>query len=360
MRGIEVLLKLRTRGHTWSPCGAGCTPSAWAACPTCRTPRSTPWPRPRIRRPTSGSTGPSSTSTPCMPTTSGSMRRSTTLSRKNRPRPWTPSGPANWPPSAWSRASRSPRRPPARDPGPGGPHRRRQARALSYAPPDPQASLHGSWKNAFVGGSYEFLRNGARLLDARTSSTTSPPSSSRHVHVDLDPPAKNFWAVDVYDTQTRSLTQIPSTIWPALPSSTGQLQANPDGSYDLYFGPTAPEGKESNWVQTLPGKSWFVLFRLYGPLQPWFDQAWKLNEFNPSAERHSHQARPRAIGGNDENHGRERFLTRLPAVPPGPVAHVLLPVEFAKSCSPRWRGLRMPDQSIHPAANQDTWPAPAP
>jgi hypothetical protein len=203
------------------------------------------------------------------------------------------------------------------------------------------------------------LRNGARLLDARTSSTTSPPSSSRHVHVDLDPPAKNFWAVDVYDTQTRSLTQIPSTIWPALPSSTGQLQANPDGSYDLYFGPTAPEGKESNWVQTLPGKSWFVLFRLYGPLQPWFDQAWKLNEFNPSAERHSHQARPRAIGGNDENHGRERFLTRLPAVPPGPVAHVLLPVEFAKSCSPRWRGLRMPDQSIHPAANQDTWPAPA-
>jgi hypothetical protein len=294
-----------------------------------------------------------------MPTTSGSRRRSTTLSRKNRPRPWTPSGPANWPPSAWSRASRSPRRPPARDPGPGGPHRRRQARALSYAPPDPQASLHGSWKNAFVGGSYEFLRNGARLLDARTSSTTSPPSSSRHVHVDLDPPAKNFWAVDVYDTQTRSLTQIPSTIWPALPSSTGQLQANPDGSYDLYFGPTAPEGKESNWVQTLPGKSWFVLFRLYGPLQPWFDQAWKLNEFNPSAERHSHQARPRAIGGNDENHGRERFLTRLPAVPPGPVAHVLLPVEFAKSCSPRWRGLRMPDQSIHPAANQDTWPAPA-
>ena len=131
------------------------------------------------------------------------------------------------------------------------------------------------------------------------------------------------------------------------------MDVNPDGSYDLYFGPTAPEGKESNWVQTLPGKSWFVLFRLYGPLQ-------KLNEFNPSAERHSHQARPGAIGENDDNHGREHFLTRLPAVSPGPVAHALFPVEFAKSCRPRWRGLRIPDQSIHPAANQDTWPAPAP
>jgi hypothetical protein len=66
------------------------------------------------------------------------------------------------------------------------------------------------------------------------------------------------------------------------------------------------------------------------------------------------------LRGIHDNHDRERFLTRLPAIPPGPVADVLLPVEFAKSCSPRSRGLRMPDQSIHPAANQDTWPAPAP
>jgi hypothetical protein len=186
------------------------------------------------------------------------------------------------------------------------------ARALSYAPRDPQASLYGSWNNAFVGGSYEFLRNGARLLDARTQfhylATVITPAMahaqvgagsayaytvqdangdildggrSYRLHVDPDPPAKNFWAVDVYDTQTRSLIQVPSTIWPALASNTGKLQPNPDGSWDLYFGPTAPKGKESNWVQTLPDKSWFVLFRLYGPLQSWFDQTWKLNEFQP-------------------------------------------------------------------------------
>ena len=170
----------------------------------------------------------------------------------------------------------------------------------------------GSWKNAFVGGSHEFLRDGARLLDARTQfhylATVITPAMAHaqigagsayaytvqdgngdlldgartyRLHVDPDPPAKNFWAVDVYDTQTRSLIQVPSTPYPALASNTGTLQANEDGSYDLYFGPTAPEGKESNWVETIPGKSWFQLFRIYGPLEPWFDQTWTLNEFEP-------------------------------------------------------------------------------
>ena len=55
------------------------------------------------------------------------------------------------------------------------------------------------------------------------------------------------------------------------------MAANPDGSVDLYFGPKAPEGKEANWIETVPGKGWFTAFRLYGPLQPWFDQTWKLN-----------------------------------------------------------------------------------
>jgi hypothetical protein len=38
---------------------------------------------------------------------------------------------------------------------------------------------------------------------------------------------------------------------------------------------------ETNWVETLPGKSWFPIFRAYGPLEPWFEQTWKLNEFEP-------------------------------------------------------------------------------
>jgi hypothetical protein len=186
------------------------------------------------------------------------------------------------------------------------------SRTLLYAPRDPDSVLYGSWKQVFVGGSYEFLRGGARLLDARTEfhymATVITPAMAQaqvgagsayvytvhdsrgdvldggetyRLHVDPDVPAQNFWAVDVYNTQTRSLIQVPSTIYPAVASNTGGLQANPDGSYDLYFGPNAPAGKESNWVETIPGKSWFQLFRLYGPLEPWFDRTWKLNEFEP-------------------------------------------------------------------------------
>jgi hypothetical protein len=69
------------------------------------------------------------------------------------------------------------------------------------------------------------------------------------------------------------------------PSAKAAAAGLPDGSHDLYFGPKAPPGKESNWVETIPGKSWFPFFRLYCLLQPWFDQTWKLNEFEPSTDQ---------------------------------------------------------------------------
>jgi hypothetical protein len=57
---------------------------------------------------------------------------------------------------------------------------------------------------------------------------------------------------------------------------------NADGTVDLFFGPTAPDGKpKSNWIQTLPGKGWFSYFRLYGPTQAYFDRSWVL----PDIER---------------------------------------------------------------------------
>ena len=65
--------------------------------------------------------------------------------------------------------------------------------------------------------------------------------------------------------------------FPALGSKDG-LQQNDDGSFDIYFGPTAPEGKESNWLQTVPGKGWNTIMRLYGPLEPWFEQTWRPGE----------------------------------------------------------------------------------
>ena len=53
---------------------------------------------------------------------------------------------------------------------------------------------------------------------------------------------------------------------------------NKDGSIDIYFAPEPPKGWEKNWIQTIPGKSWFIILRLYGPLQPWLDQTWRPGE----------------------------------------------------------------------------------
>ncbi|MEJ1088732.1 DUF1214 domain-containing protein [Microbacterium sp. Mu-80] len=50
---------------------------------------------------------------------------------------------------------------------------------------------------------------------------------------------------------------------------------NDDGSVDIVFAPVEPAGAGDNWVQTVAGKGWFVLLRLYGPLEPWFDGSWK-------------------------------------------------------------------------------------
>ena len=54
--------------------------------------------------------------------------------------------------------------------------------------------------------------------------------------------------------------------------------ANEDGSFDIYFGPEAPEGRDRNFVQTVPNRGWSVLLRLYGPLEPWFEKTWRPGE----------------------------------------------------------------------------------
>ena len=56
------------------------------------------------------------------------------------------------------------------------------------------------------------------------------------------------------------------------------LVVNPDKSVGIYFGPKAPAGKKNNWVQTVPGKGWMVILRLYRPLDPWFNKTWRPGE----------------------------------------------------------------------------------
>jgi hypothetical protein len=91
-------------------------------------------------------------------------------------------------------------------------------------------------------------------------------------------PAAAFWSFVVYDSQTRSLLQTNQRA-AGIDSLNPALKANEDGSYTIWFGPEAPEGQQGNWVQTMPGKSWNVILRLYSPLQPWFDKSWKPGDF---------------------------------------------------------------------------------
>jgi hypothetical protein len=56
------------------------------------------------------------------------------------------------------------------------------------------------------------------------------------------------------------------------------MKKNADGSIDIYFAPKAPKGYENNWIQTIPKKSWFIIFRAYGPLEPWLDKTWRPGE----------------------------------------------------------------------------------
>jgi len=160
------------------------------------------------------------------------------------------------------------------------------------------------YTNPLPGGHYDFLLNGARMLDARTymhfyATGITPAMAARNIgvgsqyliayldkdenaldgsktykiHLPPDVPAKDFWSFTLYDNQTRSMLQTDQR-FPGV-DSLGDVQANADGSFDIYFAPEAPAGMESNWIQTIPGKAWNTIFRLYGPLEPFYDQSWK-------------------------------------------------------------------------------------
>jgi hypothetical protein len=92
--------------------------------------------------------------------------------------------------------------------------------------------------------------------------------------VPANAPVKLYWSATAYDRATHAL--IRNLPWSSRSSHTPGLQKNSDGSVDVYFGPKAPEGKDSNWVPTNPDGRFEVLFRFYGPEKPLFDKTWRL------------------------------------------------------------------------------------
>tara|TARA_Y100001960_G_scaffold333922_1_gene442354 strand:+ start:57996 stop:59447 length:1452 start_codon:yes stop_codon:yes gene_type:complete len=88
------------------------------------------------------------------------------------------------------------------------------------------------------------------------------------------PPVDEFWSITLYEVDTRTI--INNKTKKADLSSRHDLKMNADGSIDLYFGPTAPAGLESNWVQTESGRNWFPYFRFYSPKEEVVSGEWVL------------------------------------------------------------------------------------
>ncbi len=185
------------------------------------------------------------------------------------------------------------------------------ARANTVFPRDPGQRIYGpdsEWVMAFADKQTDFITDGIRRMDSRlwmhfnaiavtpAMALTKPGAGSdyaiagldsRHqtldgaktyrLHLPPNVPVKDNWSVTIYDTQTRCMLQTDQQ-YAGINSSAEGLQQNADGSVDIYFAPKAPEGKESNWIQSIPEKSWFIILRAYGPLQPWIDKTWRPSE----------------------------------------------------------------------------------
>lgn len=116
---------------------------------------------------------------------------------------------------------------------------------------------------------------GAKYMIAFTDGAGTPLSGGRNYRVQLPPniPAANFWSVTLYEAENAS-GLANGQPFPSLGLRDKPAQ-NTDGSTDLYLGPTAPAGKQSNWLATVPGKGYFAILRLYGPTEPAINKTWK-------------------------------------------------------------------------------------
>jgi hypothetical protein len=184
------------------------------------------------------------------------------------------------------------------------------ARTIAYRMRDKDGFIYpdGNWRKPFFGG-YKFaISKGVSNLDGAAffyflATGVTPAMAERMVgegsqypwtaidadgnpfdggrtyklHLPPNIPVKDFWSAIVYDTQTRSMLQTDQQ-FPSVSSQDKGVKVNEDGSVDVWFGPKAPEGMDHNWVQTIPGKGWFMILRLYGPLEPWFNGTWQPGE----------------------------------------------------------------------------------
>jgi hypothetical protein len=162
-------------------------------------------------------------------------------------------------------------------------------------PPDPRTTLDLTGKN--VAGGYRDLNariwfftnyysispgmlskipgKGASYMIAFTDGGGIPLSggSSYRVNLPANIPAANFWSLTLYEAENGS-GLANGQPFPSL-GLRDKPARNPDGSTDIYLGPQAPAGKQSNWLATVPGRGYFGVLRLYGPTEAAINKTWK-------------------------------------------------------------------------------------
>ena len=181
------------------------------------------------------------------------------------------------------------------------------ARAILFSSRNENAFFYPGkrqWYSPLAGGSHEFLNNNELVQSDRTMmlyyATGITPSmvlpkpgtgsvyeitvrdaegnyldGSKNYKVTLPGPIpiNNFWSFMVYDSQTRSILETDQKTG-GVDGNKKDIKTNKDGGATVYFGSKPPKGHESNWIQTMPGKGFTILLRLYGPLDPWYDRSW--------------------------------------------------------------------------------------
>ncbi|WP_236246013.1 DUF1254 domain-containing protein [Streptomyces sp. CC210A] len=148
-------------------------------------------------------------------------------------------------------------------------------------------NLRSWWWYLAVGISPTFATRltgvGSQYLFSFGDQEGRPLDGGSHYRLVLPPdiPAARFWSVTVYDNQTRSMIDTPQR-FPRVGSQdypTPAATVDGDGTTTVHFGPDRPDGvPEGNWIRTTPGRGWFVVLRLYSPLQPFFDRTWRPGE----------------------------------------------------------------------------------
>jgi hypothetical protein len=100
-------------------------------------------------------------------------------------------------------------------------------------------------------------------------------TDSYKLNVPNNVPAKDFWSAIVYSMKTKGFVKNVQRV--GLSSRDADtMKKNDDGSYDIYFSPTAPKSHTANWIPT--GEDFFLLFRLYGPASKTFFKTWSLGD----------------------------------------------------------------------------------